>query len=91
MDTEKKLIGLLKDAAVIVHRYYYETNMPTKDVCAIIQILADNYANNIDKLPEDEYSLKIEEKVSEEIVEENEEEDEELAIKKVSKSNASVK
>ena len=74
-----------------MHRYYYETNMPTKDVCAIIQILADNYANNIDKLPEDEYSLKIEEKVSEEIVEENEEEDEELAIKKVSKSNASVK
>lgn len=91
MDTEKKLIGLLKDAAVIVHRYYYETNMPTKDVCAIIQILADNYANNIDKIPEDEYSLKIEEEVVEENVEEEEVEKEEPGLKKVSKSEASVK
>lgn len=90
MDTEKKLIGLLKDAAVIVHRYYYETNMPTKDVCAIIQILADNYANNIDKIPEDEYSLKIE-KVEEENIEEEEVEKEEPGLKKVSKSEASVK
>ncbi|WP_340115123.1 hypothetical protein [Maribellus mangrovi] len=90
MDTEKKLIGLLKDAAVIVHRFYYETNMPTKDVCAIIQIMADNYANNIDKIPVDEYSLKIEE-VEEENVEENEVEKEEPELKKVSKSDATVK
>ena len=26
MDVEKKLLGLLKDAAVMVHKYYYETN-----------------------------------------------------------------
>ena len=64
MDTEKKLLGLLKDAAVLVHKYYYETNMPIKDTCMIIQLLAENYANNIDELPEDEYSLKkIEEEV----------------------------
>lgn len=61
MDTEKKLLGLLKDAAVIVHKYYYETNMPIKDVCTIIQILSDNYANNIDELPVDEYTLNAEE------------------------------
>lgn len=61
MDIEKKLIGLLKDAAVIVHKYHYETNMPTKDVCTIINLLADNYVNNIDVLPEDEYSLKKQE------------------------------
>ena len=64
MDTEKKLLGLLKDAAVLVHKYYYETNMPIKDTCMIIQLLAENYANNIDELPEDEYSLK---KIEEEI------------------------
>ena len=57
MDVEKKLLGLLKDAAVMVHKYYYETNMPIKDTCAIVQLLAENYANNIDELPEDEYSL----------------------------------
>ncbi len=57
MDVEKKLLGLLKDAAVMVHKYYYETNMPIKDTCTIIQLLAENYANNIDELPEDEYSL----------------------------------
>jgi len=61
MDTEKKLLGLLKDAAVLVHKYYYETNMPIKDTCMIVQLLAENYANNIDELPEDEYSLKKEE------------------------------
>ena len=61
MDTEKKLLGLLKDAAVLVHKYYYETNMPIKDTCTIVQLLAENYANNIDELPEDEYSLKKEE------------------------------
>ena len=81
MDTEKKLIGLLKDAAVIVHKYYYETNMPTKDVCAIIQIMADNYANNIDVLPEDEYSLKKEEEIVEE-------EDEAPEVKKVAKAKS---
>ena len=80
MDTEKKLIGLLKDAAVIVHKFYYETNMPTKDICTIIQLMADNYANNIDVLPEDEYSLKKQEEV--EVVEE--EESEKPAAKKVS-------
>ena len=58
MDIEKKLLGLLKDAAVLVHKYYYETNMPIKDTCMIVQLLAENYANNIDELPEDEYSLK---------------------------------
>lgn len=58
MDIEKKLLGLLKDAAVLVHKYYYETNMPLKDTCMIVQLLAENYANNIDELPEDEYSLK---------------------------------
>ena len=57
MDVEKKLLGLLKDAAVMVHKYYYETNMPIKDTCMIVQLLAENYANNIDELPEDEYSL----------------------------------
>ena len=57
MDVEKKLLGLLKDAAVMVHKYYYETNMPIKDTCQIVQLLAENYANNIDELPEDEYSL----------------------------------
>jgi hypothetical protein len=57
MDTEKKLLGLLKDAAVIVHKYYFETQMPIKDVCTIVQLLADNYANNIDELPEDEYTI----------------------------------
>ena len=46
MDTEKKLIGLLKDAAVIVHKFYYETNMPTKDICTIIQLMADNHATD---------------------------------------------
>ena len=57
MDTEKKLLGLLKDAAVMVHKYYFETNMPIKDTCLIVQLLADNYANNIDELPEDEYTV----------------------------------
>lgn len=61
MDTEKKLLGLLKDAAVLVHRYYYETEMPTKDVCMIVQLIADNYANTIDEIPEDEFTLKREE------------------------------
>jgi len=61
MDIEKKLLGLLKDAAVLVHKYYYETNMPLKDTCTIVQLLAENYANTIDELPEDEYSLKKEE------------------------------
>jgi hypothetical protein len=66
MDIEKKLLGLLKDAAVLVHKYYYETNMPLKDTCMIVQLLAENYANNIDELPEDEYSLKkeVEEQIS---------------------------
>lgn len=63
MDTEKKLLGLLKDAAVIVHKYYFETQMPIKDVCTIVQLLADNYANNIDELPEDEYTIMKEEAV----------------------------
>lgn len=63
MDTEKKLLGLLKDAAVMVHRYYFETEMPIKDVCTIVQLLADNYANTIDSIPEDEYTLKREEDV----------------------------
>ena len=57
MDTEKKLLGLLKDAAVIVHKYYFETNMPIKKVCKIVELLANNYAENIDELPEDEYTL----------------------------------
>lgn len=60
MDTEKKLLGLLHDAAVIVHKYYFETNMPIKDTCSIVQILAENMANNIDELPEDEYTIKKE-------------------------------
>lgn len=60
MDTEKKLLGLLKDAAVLVHRYHYETEMPTKDICMIVQLIADNYANTIDEIPEDEFSLKKE-------------------------------
>ena len=63
MDTEKKLLGLLKDAAVMVHRYYFETEMPIKDACMIVQLLADNYANTIDSIPEDEYTLKREEDV----------------------------
>ncbi len=63
MDTEKKLLGLLKDAAVMVHRYYFETEMPIKDVCTIVQLLADNYANTVDSIPEDEYTLKREEDV----------------------------
>ena len=57
MDTETKLLGLLQDAAVIVHKYYYETAMPVKDVCAIIQLLANNYAENVYELPEDEYTI----------------------------------
>ncbi len=61
METEKKLLGLLNDAAVIVHKYYFETNMPIKDVCMIVQLLAENYANNIDELPEDEFTIKKEE------------------------------
>lgn len=61
MDTEKKLLGLLKDAAVMVHRYYFETEMPIKDACMIVQLLADNYANTIDYIPEDEFTLKKEE------------------------------
>ena len=60
MDTEKKLLGLLKDAAVMVHRYYFETEMPIKDACMIVQLLADNYANTIDYIPEDEFTLKNE-------------------------------
>jgi len=84
MDIEKKLIGLLKDAAVIVHKYHYETNMPTKDVCAIIQILADNYVNNIEVLPEDEYSLKKQD----EIEVEDEDDDQETVAKKASKAKS---
>lgn len=57
MDTETKLLGLLQDAATIVHKYYYETSMPIKDVCSIVQILANNYADNIYELPEDEYTI----------------------------------
>lgn len=57
MDTETKLLGLLQDAAVIVHKYYYETSMPVKDICSIVQILANNYAENIFELPEDEYTI----------------------------------
>ena len=56
-DTEKKLLGLLKDAAVLVHKYYFETNMPIKDTCKVVQILADNYANTVDAIPEDEFTL----------------------------------
>lgn len=63
MDTEKKLLGLLKDAAVMVHRYYYETEMPIKDVCTIVQLLADNYANTVDSIPEDEFTLNSEEDI----------------------------
>lgn len=58
MDTEKKLLGLLNDAAVIVHKYYFETNMPIKDTCMIVQLLAENYANTIEELPEDEFTIK---------------------------------
>jgi hypothetical protein len=58
METEKKLLGLLNDAAVIVHKYYFETNMSVKDTCMIVQLLAENYAKNIDELPEDEYTIK---------------------------------
>lgn len=58
MDTEKKLLGLLNDAAVIVHKYYFETNMPIKDTCTIVQLLAENYANTIEELPEDEFTIK---------------------------------
>ena len=57
MDTETKLLGLLQDAATIVHKYNYETSMPIKDVCSIVQILANNYAENIYELPEDEYTI----------------------------------
>ncbi len=60
MDTETKLLGLLKEAAVRVHKYYFETNMPIKETCKIVQLLAENYANNIDALPEDEYTIKKE-------------------------------
>ena len=59
-DTEKKLLGLLKDAAVLVHKYYFETKMPIKETCMIVQLLADNYANTIDSMPEDEYTIKRE-------------------------------
>lgn len=59
-DTEKKLLGLLKDAAVLVHKYYFETRMPIKDTCKIVQLLADNYANTIDSMPEDEFTIKKE-------------------------------
>lgn len=61
MDTETKLLGLLKEAAVRVHKYYFETNMPIKETCKIVQLIAENYANNIDSLPEDEYTIKKEE------------------------------
>ena len=64
MDVEKRLLGLLKDAAVLVHKYYYETNMPIKETCAIVQLLAENYANNIDELPEDEFTIKKEELIA---------------------------
>ena len=57
MDTETKLLGLLQDAATIVHKYSYETAMPIKKVCSIIQLLADNYAENIYEMPEDEYTI----------------------------------
>jgi hypothetical protein len=53
-------LGLLREAAVRVHKYYFETNMPIEETCKIVQILAENYANNIDELPEDEYTIKRE-------------------------------
>lgn len=57
-DTEKKLLGLLQDAAVLVHKYYFETKMPIKETCMIVQLLADNYANTIDSMPEDEFTIR---------------------------------
>jgi hypothetical protein len=32
--------------------------MSVKDTCMIVQLLAENYAKNIDELPEDEYTIK---------------------------------
>lgn len=57
LDVETKLLGLLKEAAIRVHKYYFETNMPIKETCKIVKILAENYASNIDELPEDEYTI----------------------------------
>lgn len=57
-DTETKLLGLLQDAAVLVHKYYFETDMPVKNICKIVEIIANNYANTIDSMPEDQYTLK---------------------------------
>ena len=58
MDTETKLLGLLKEAAVRVHKYHFETNMPIESTCKIVQLIAENYANNIDDMPEDELTIK---------------------------------
>ena len=57
-DTEKKLLGLLQDAAVLVHKYYFETQMPIHNTCQIIEIIANNYANTIESMEEDEFTIR---------------------------------
>lgn len=59
-DTEKKLLGLLQDAAVLVHKYYFETKMPISNTCKIVELIANNYASIIESMPEDEYTIKKE-------------------------------
>ena len=58
MNTDRELLGKLKDAAVLVHRYYYETNMPIENVCEIVKLLANNYADNTEELPAVEQTVK---------------------------------
>lgn len=57
-DTEKKLLGLLQDAAVLVHKYHFETTMPVANVCKIVEIIANNYVDTIESMPEDEFTIK---------------------------------